>query len=366
MAEEPVTEPLPLVPLPAAQRTAPVIQAAREVTMPLTLREQRALRHERAMSVAAERASSWSTEAVPKDLAGHIPADERGPRRKAKSVGGWLFVLVVLLAGGGMLALIRPWASPAAAASVPVPPVRGLSAEQASDALRGAGLLLGGQTHRFHPTVPRGKVSGTDPGEGTNVTRGSAIVLLLSDGPPPRGKATAEPSTAAPGLPVPVLSGRRLDDSTRELSALGLTVGTITESDSAYPAGTVLSSSPGARELLRPGAPVDLTVASGMQSVPLGLLGRSVSNVIQSLRTAGFAVVVDGGHSGRGADAVAGLSVPEGSRAAVGSVVTVRVAVAVQDPPSPTPGGPAAISPSPQNSVSDTSRPGEPSTGPAG
>ncbi|MFK0072161.1 PASTA domain-containing protein [Arthrobacter woluwensis] len=377
MAEDAVTEPLPLVPVPAPHRTASVIEAAREATAPLTLQEERALRHERAMTAAAARAGSWTRESTFRDRRGGSAADGRPADRVSasgrphgrptKSTGIVLVLLVVLLAAGGVLMLLRPWAVPTGAGQVAVPTVLGLSTAQAGSALRGAGLLPGGETHGFHPTVPRGKVTGTDPGAGAQVKRGSAVVLRISDGPAPTAMATAPPSTTVAGIPVPTLSGRRLDESTRELSSLGLAVGTITETDSAYPAGTVLSSSPGVREVLRPGALVDLTVASGLQQVPRGLLGRSVATVVQALRTAGFAVVVaDGGRSRQGVEPVEGLSAPEGARAPVGSVVTVRFAPAASEPASPTPGPRPTGTPSPRAPEGEPGRPVEPSTPPAG
>ncbi|MEZ2371358.1 PASTA domain-containing protein [Arthrobacter sp. RCC_34] len=391
MADDAITEPLPLVPVPASLRTASVIEAAREASTPPTLQEERALRHERAMTAAAERAGSWTKEPTSQDRRrGSVPGSgpahpgpEGGhaPGRTARSAGIVLFLLV-LLAAGGTLLLLKPWAGAATAAPVAVPRVLGLSTAQAGAALRGAGLLPGGETHGFHPTVPRGQVTGTDPGAGAQVRPGSAVVLRISDGPAPTVKATALPSTTVPGIPVPTLSGRRLDEATRELSSLGLAVGTITESDSASPVGTVLSSSPGVREVLRPGALVDLTVASGLQQVPRGLLGRSVANVVQALRTAGFAVVVtDGGRSRQGVEPVTGLSATEGSRAPAGSVITVRFAPAAADPPSPTPGAQptgsqtagtqspgtqATDAPSPRAPEGAPSRPDEPSTAPAG
>lgn len=218
MAEDAVTEPLPLVPVPAPHRTASVIEAAREATAPLTLQEQRALRHERAMTVAAARAGSWSRESTARDSQGGSAVDGRpagpGPAdrvsasgrphgRPAKSAGIVLVLLVVLLAVGGVLMLLRPWAVPTGAGPVAVPTVLGLSTAQAGAALRGAGLLPGGETHGFHPTVPRGKVAGTDPGAGTQVKRGSAVVLRISDGPVPTAKATAPPSTTVAGYRCP-------------------------------------------------------------------------------------------------------------------------------------------------------------------
>ena len=386
MAEDAVTEPLPLVPVPAPHRTASVIEAAREATAPLTPQEERALRHERAMTVAAARAVSWSRESTARDRRGGSAVDGRpagpGPADRVSASGrphgrpaksaGIVLVFLVLLAVGGVLMLLRPWAVPTGAGPVAVPTVLGLSTAQAGAALRGAGLLPGGETHGFHPTVPRGKVAGTDPGAGAQVKRGSAVVLRISDGPAPTAKATAPPSTTVAGIPVPTLSGRRLDESTRELSSLGLAVGTITETDSAYPAGTVLSSSPGVEEVLRPGALVNLTVASGLQQVPRGLLGRSVATVVQALRTAGFAVVVaDGGRSRQGVEPVEGLSAPEGSRAPVGSVITVRFAPAASEPALPTPGAQptgtqATGTPSPGAPGGEPGRPVAPSTPPAG
>lgn len=166
---------------------------------------------------------------------------------------------------------------------------------------------------------------------------------------------------------MPTLSGRRLDESTMELSSLGLAVGTITETDSAYPAGTVLSSSPGVGEVLRPGALVNLTVASGLQQVPRGLLGRSVATAVQALRTAGFAVVVaDGGRSRQGAEPVEGQSAPEGSRAPVGSVITVRFAPAASEPASPTPGAQPTGTQATGTPEGEPGRPVAPSTSPAG
>lgn len=166
----------------------------------------------------------------------------------------------------------------------------------------------------------------------------STVPLPSATSPGPR----RTPSTDAASGVVPPLVGIDQDAAAAALARLGLHVGAVDTKDGPEPAGRILASSPAAGAALKAGAAVDLTVASGNQTVPEGLVGHGQQEVTGALRAAGFTVaVVTVDTSSYVTGYVLDVNPEPGTAAPVGSAITVTVARYGTSPtltPSPTPG----------------------------
>jgi eukaryotic-like serine/threonine-protein kinase len=69
------------------------------------------------------------------------------------------------------------------APSKQVPDVSGKSSADATAALQAAGFTLSNSTSKSDPTIPSGKVIGTNPAAGSQAPSGSAVSLVVSSGP---------------------------------------------------------------------------------------------------------------------------------------------------------------------------------------
>jgi len=127
-----------------------------------------------------------------------------------------------------------------------VPAVVGLREPDAVNRLQQAGLVAEDGGTLFSNEVPRGSVISQDPAAGTTVARGTAVRIVVSAG--------AETFT------MPDVIGRSVEEASRELGRLGLTVSTqVVESQLA--SGTVLESFPSPGSLVSAGTPVRLSIA---------------------------------------------------------------------------------------------------------
>ncbi|WP_350346874.1 Stk1 family PASTA domain-containing Ser/Thr kinase [Agromyces sp. G08B096] len=174
-------------------------------------------------------------------------------RRKRR--GYWIFALVLLLTG---LAAGTGWyfgAGPGALTTVPA--TSGLSPDAAQQVLEEAGFQVDPE-ERHDVDVPKGQVSGTDPGSGDLAQRGSVVKLFVSLGPKI--------------IDVPDVIGSPEADARAALAGAGLTVADGAQaqfSDDAEP-GEVLAlvDADGApvAEQFPEGSPITLVVSAG--SVP--------------------------------------------------------------------------------------------------
>ncbi|HEX6315247.1 MAG TPA: PASTA domain-containing protein [Gemmatimonadaceae bacterium] len=115
---------------------------------------------------------------------------------------------------------------------VTVPPVTGLSREDAVNALRTAELEIGQIVERPGPQA-RGTVLSTAPDAGQQVPQGTPVELVVSTGPTQ--------------LLMPDVVGRELFEVRATLEQLGLRIGeTQYDSTSALPTGLVVSQLPAA------------------------------------------------------------------------------------------------------------------------
>lgn len=100
-----------------------------------------------------------------------------------------------------------------------------------------------------------GIVVKTDPAAGERVAVDTEITVFISSGP-------ANPK-------VPSISGQSLEDYTKAVEALGLSVGTVSKADDARaPVDRVLTVSPEPGSTLKPGDSIDVTVSTGLVNVP--------------------------------------------------------------------------------------------------
>ena len=132
------------------------------------------------------------------------------PRRRA--AWGWvplgILALAVLLGvgylGSRVLSGGAPTGSPTTSMvgvivedTVELPPLEGVTEEEARAAIERAGLEVGDVSEAPSETVRRGRVVTTDPPPGAELERGDTVDLVVSRGPEPTAEPTPEP-TAEP------------------------------------------------------------------------------------------------------------------------------------------------------------------------
>ncbi|MDY7557275.1 protein kinase domain-containing protein [Cryobacterium sp. 10C3] len=166
-------------------------------------------------------------------------------------------------------------------------------------------------------------------------------VAVTSSTPAP-ASATPEPmitahATAAPKtIRVPEVSVMTLDGARAALAALGLRLGALTLQDSGRPLDTVLGVSPAAGTFLDPGDPVDLTVASGSNTVP-DTVGLSKAEAIAALENAGFLVLTDSRPDAAATPGTVIAVAPSGQKTLrLGTSITLTLATAPEPSAAPT------------------------------
>ncbi|MBF6357242.1 Stk1 family PASTA domain-containing Ser/Thr kinase [Nocardia higoensis] len=223
-----------------------------------------------------------------------------------------------------------------------VPPIAGLTAEQATEAIIEAGFTA--QTEpKASDTVPVGGVVGSDPPAGAKITKGSTVSVLVSNGKPkvpavqpgddidsviaqiedagltpvragetgsaaPEGtlaKVEPQPGTVLPlngqvkvyisngaqPVQVPDVRGKTVEEAEAALAAVGITVRSTTETyDKTIEAGSVISTDPVEGTTIDPGQGVSLVVSNAVK-IP-GVIGKSVADAREILEQLGLQVQV--------------------------------------------------------------------------
>ncbi|MBO1901293.1 Stk1 family PASTA domain-containing Ser/Thr kinase [Leucobacter weissii] len=184
-----------------------------------------------------------------------------------------LTVVAVVAAVLFWLLMLSP-SSLAPTSSREIPPLTGVSAEEAMRTLEQLDLL-GVSEEEANDEVAAGHVIRTDPEPGASVNIETTVRVYVSTGPD-----SAE---------VPDFDRMTLEDYTAELEDLGLGVGAVSrEDDSAESKDTVLEVDPRVGTRLERGETVELTVSSGKVRVP-DVKGQSVAaakDILESLRLA--------------------------------------------------------------------------------
>jgi eukaryotic-like serine/threonine-protein kinase len=154
--------------------------------------------------------------------------------------------------------------------TVLVPPVANLRQEQAIKELEDAGLKVTVDSE-FSDKVKKDFAIRTVPSEGKEVTKGTRVRLLVSDGPE--------------RVAVPAVTGLSRESAEARLRDEGFGVA-VTEQESDESEGDVISQSPAAGTELTRGETVTITVSTGRPQVDvpdvIGLNERSASSRLRS------------------------------------------------------------------------------------
>jgi serine/threonine-protein kinase len=227
----------------------------------------------------------------------------------------WGLALAGAIVAGYLTAYLVLFPAPLLHGHEVVPRVLGLSLQEASDALRKAGLQVQDGGSESHPTAPQGSIIWQDPPAGVSAPAGLRVTLVSSDGPPK--------------IPVPQVAGLDGPLAQQLIGAAGLTAAQVESVQAAAAPGVTMLTRPAATTLLAPGAPVTVVVSRGAPTIAVpGLLGLSQPDARTRLEQEGLTLgTVTRRRSG---DASPGTVIAQrpaaGTLAAPGTVVDVVVA----------------------------------------
>ncbi|MFC6285578.1 Stk1 family PASTA domain-containing Ser/Thr kinase [Nocardioides sp. GCM10027113] len=192
-----------------------------------------------------------------------------------------------------------------------VPKLRGLSEDEAQDALQETNLAFGESTGAWSEKVPEGQVIASEPAAGTTLRPGAIVDLVVSKGPKP--------------IRVRDWTGKDGDRAEQALTGSGLDVTRDTAYSDSVPEGDVISQDPSGGTTLYRGDDVRLVVSLGPElvEVPSGLRGSGVDAARQRLEDLGFDVKVERSDNYFGLGYVFSHSPKAGEMVPRGSTITL-------------------------------------------
>jgi beta-lactam-binding protein with PASTA domain len=230
----------------------------------------------------------------------------------------WLAGLVLLAALAGFLLWLTVFrdsdsSKPSAVvvtSKATVPKVTGIRYQAAQFQLRDA--RLSSTVTRRTAAKPKGIVVAQRPKHGASVPQGTAVVLVVSKGPP--------------GVAMPDVVGMAAADAVKALQARKLTP-MLQQTESSEAPGTVLSQKPSAGSRAKPGTAVVLKVAKGSASVSVpDVTSRTQQDAVAALRAAGLESHVVQVPSAEAQGTVLAQNPPAGQKLARGGTVRLNVA----------------------------------------
>nr|WP_263971914.1 PASTA domain-containing protein [Arthrobacter sp. 147(2020)] len=162
-----------------------------------------------------------------------------------------------------------------------VPNVVNRSEASATEQLGGTELAVGEITREFSADVADGLVISQTPAAGEQSPRGTAVNLVVSQGPEP--------------IDVPVVSGLSRAEAVEAIEAAGLVAAVAPDGENSrdIPEGAVVGQSPSGGQLTR-GETVTLTLSLGPRLVEVpNVFSQREEAAVAELEAAGFVVVVD-------------------------------------------------------------------------
>ena len=199
----------------------------------------------------------------------HRAESNKSPRKRFAPI---LLILALVLGGAGVYQFTGSYE--------PVPPVTGLSTEEATQIL--SALELGAEiVEEFSEDVPKGTVISTDPISGENVRKGNSVILVVSKGK----ERYVIPSD---------LAGKDPADATAELEALTLVVdGTKEVYDEVIPVGKVVGTDPEGGTSVKRETPVTIQISKGPAPVEIPkIIGTLLEETTKTLAELGLEVQV--------------------------------------------------------------------------
>ncbi|MBH0780074.1 Stk1 family PASTA domain-containing Ser/Thr kinase [Nocardia bovistercoris] len=200
-----------------------------------------------------------------------------------------------------------------------VPPIAGLTADQATAELREAGFDTEIR-QKASDTVPVGGVVGSDPSAGAKIGKGSTVAVLVSSGKP-----------RVPEIAV----GDQVSKVNQLIRDAGLQPVDAGETGSQAPKGTLARVEPASGTVLPMGAQVKVYRSSGAQPVKVpDVRGKSTEDAVSALGSAGLKVGETRTDYDKQleADQVIGTDPAAGSTLSRGDSVTLVVSNAVKMP----------------------------------
>jgi serine/threonine-protein kinase len=191
-----------------------------------------------------------------------------------------------------------------------VPQLRGLTEDQAQDALTQTKLGFGDTVERFSETVAPGVVIRSEPPAGTTLKPDAAVDLVVSKGRRP--------------IEIRDWTGRAADKAIAALERQQLDVSvTAEEFSDTVPEGDVISQTPTTGPLFR-GDPVQLVVSKGPELVEVpSTVAMGVDAATERLEELGFVVEVQNSDNYIGLGFVFDSDPGAGSMVAKGSTITL-------------------------------------------
>ncbi len=158
---------------------------------------------------------------------------------------------------------------------VPVPELKDLTEEAATEQLTGANLRVGGIERRFSEDIAEGVVIDWNPkGE---APKGSQIALAVSDGPEPRT--------------ISDWRGKTFEEAKAAFEKAGLKAKRVDGYSDTYAVGQIVSTSPAAGQKAEKGSTVTVTVSVGSETVAVpDLTGQTVEQATATLHSQGLVV----------------------------------------------------------------------------
>jgi serine/threonine-protein kinase len=188
-------------------------------------------------------------------------------------------VVVAAVVSAGAYLAMHFWVAPRLPVhSVEVPPMAGLSPEQARDVLEPRGLLLVIDGERADDKATPGTLAEQHPLPGSRLRRGDEIHATVA--------------RAAEAVTVPPLTGMTIEAAREQLRKLRLKLGAISEAPSStVQKGVVSDSRPSAGVEVKADAQIDVILSSGPAAQPVPpVVGKRLSTARQLLEKAGFQV----------------------------------------------------------------------------
>jgi len=208
--------------------------------------------------------------------------DGRGGRRPGRRRRGPVMLALALLlavaigVGAWWFGFARYTATPG---------VLQLSQAAATSRLTHAGLHVDVADPAYSDTVPKGKVMVTDPAPGDRVVHGGTVTITISKG--------------IEQYPVPTEAGKSYAQAKADLTRIKMSVPDAAQAWSeTVPKGEVISTTPKAGTVLRPGTSVTVTVSKGRKPITVGnWVGKSAKHAKDILTKRGLVVTTEHDYS---------------------------------------------------------------------
>jgi serine/threonine-protein kinase len=194
---------------------------------------------------------------------------------------------------------------------ITVPDIAGTSVDNATQAIKAAGLIVGTTTHAFSETIAKDSVVNTSPEIGTPLRRSSSVNIIISDGQALGGKSYI-------GLPS--------DQALNEISDAGFTVNTSYAYSESVAVGMVISQTLPTSVKVGQKSVVNIVVSQGSAYAYIPQVrGRTLKEATAAIEGLGLKVAKPKIIGTRKNKVVINVSPAEKSKVKPGSLVTLTL-----------------------------------------